>query len=202
MKPGLLLVAFSAIVLIGCKRSQPPPPPIVRLSEDRMLSISSNPKFIEKDYSYLTCEIVAPDGTKSFSWPENRLQQDSLDENHAYEFDLVEYEHFRTTGGGEPPHSYWITELVRVHDGDSLLYDASICTKHQIQMDRKMVKIGYGLPSSSAEWKIIGENAPNSGLVWGGCCIIKEETETRTWVCPTCKSIYDEGVARMKSLEQ
>ncbi len=58
-------------------------------------------------------------------------------------------------------------------------------------MERKLVKISYGLPSFTPEWRAIRESCPNAGDVMGGCEIDSEKPTTHTWVCAVCKEDSD-----------
>lgn len=198
MKNPILLVSLAMIGLIACTKSESPLKPTVKTPRERTVSISAKPNFkkesIGKDHHYFTFEIEGPEGGRSIVWPDDAPKPGDLDQNRSYTLELVEEEF---TSSHEPITTYWSPELVKLHDGQKLLYDASVCRVHQTQMDRKLVKISYGLPSFTPEWTEIMKNAPNDGTVFGGCCVDSDRPETRTWVCPVCKSIHDDFVARI-----
>ena len=88
---------------------------------------------------------------------------------------------------GDEGTSYWSPKLVRITDGDRLLYDASMCRVHGIKMERVVVPITYGLYMPDRSHSRAEESEfPNTGVVLGGCCVDTERPSTHTWVCPTC----------------
>ena len=157
---------------------------------ERAVSITAKPNF--KDYHTFVTE--GPDGQRSIYWPDSAPKPKRLHQDHFYRLDLLEEEW--KPFGNEPDRAIWNPELSRVYDGEKLLYDSSICTKHRTQMERKLVKISYGLPSRAPEWIDLRQNAPNDGTVLGGCCVDETRLETRTWVCPACKAVHDDFVTR------
>ena len=187
MKQAVLLICLVAISLVACSTA-----PL-----ERAASVTAKPNFKSdpdlKDY--YTFEVNAPEGNRSIFWPDSAPKPDLLDKDRYYTLELIE-EDWRPFVNS-PDDVYWRPKIVKVIDGQKLLYDASICSKHHLQMDRKLVKISYGLPSFTPKWKTLRENAPNDGTVLGGCSVDQQRPKTWTWVCPACRSIYDKGVARM-----
>ncbi len=191
MKPVDFLVCLATYCMAGCSTAP----------RERAATITAKPNFKSSAYSkdYSTFEVNGPEGNRSIFWPDSAPKPDRMDKDRFYTLELIEKEW--GPFGNSPDDVYWRPELVRVVDGQKMLYDASICSKHQVQMDRKLVKISYGLPSFTPKWKTLRENAPNDGTVLGGCSVDQQRPETWTWVCPTCQSIYEEAVVRMESEE-
>lgn len=203
MKHAVLLVGLASIGLNSCTTSGPikvaPKPPI-----ERRVSISAKLNFkkenVGEDYHYYTVELTGPEGDRSFVWPHDAPKPGELNKNKSYQLDLVEEKQRKVFD--EDSSEVWSPDLVKLHDGQKLLYDASVCAKHQVRMDRKLVKITYGLISLTPEWKAIIDSAPHEGNVYGGCSVDLDTPEAWTWVCPVCKSTYHEGVARMLKKNQ
>ncbi len=191
MKISSALVIVATFGMVACSTAP----------RERAVTITAKPNFkaIPDIKDFYNFETNGPDGQRSIFWSNLAPKPDRMEKNRFYTLELLE-EEWRPFGN-RSDDAYWRSELVRVLDGSKLLYDASICRKHHIQMDRKLVKISYGLPSFTPEWKTLRENAPNDGTVLGGCSVDSSRLETRTWVCPTCKSIYDAGMVRMHPAE-
>jgi hypothetical protein len=183
-------LAISAAFCVGACSTAP---------RERTATITAKPNFKEHS-GYRTFEANGPEGQRSIFWPDTAPKPNHLDRDRLYTLDLLEeeWEPF----GIKSDQTFWRQELVKMREGEKPLYDASVCRKHQTQMDRRLVKILYGLPSFTPEWKALRENAPNDGTVLGGCTVDSDRPETRTWVCPVCKSIRDQSLARMSRAKQ
>ncbi|MES2660206.1 MAG: hypothetical protein V4689_16400 [Verrucomicrobiota bacterium] len=192
MRNLAFLVIVAASAMMACSTAP----------RERAVSITAKPNFkSDPDFKdYHTFETDGPDGRRSIYWPDTAPKPKRMDKNRYYTLDLFEEEW--KPFSNDPERVFWRPELFRVHDGGKLLYDASVCGKHHTQMERKLVKISYGLPSRTPEWMALRKNAPNEGTVLGGCCVDENRLETRTWVCPVCKSIHDDSVARMSHENQ
>ena len=145
--------------------------------KERSLTIEAKPVF-KKDGSYRTLEA----GDRSIYWPPHAPRPDELERDRHYQFELVEEKIF-------PDHDIWSPELVRLRDGDDVLFDASICAVHKIPMKRTVVPITYGLiflntPYGDAQ----GKEFPNIPIAFGGCCVDHDRNVTRTWVCKECET--------------
>lgn len=183
---ALLLVTFG---LSACKESYRAAnrSPVL---QERTISISGRPAF-EKRVGVVYLRIDSDKNGRLIGW-NHILTTDALDPTRSYDFDLIE-QFVRQEPGKDQTISLC---LVKIHEGTRSLYDGSICQKHHFQMERKEVPIRYGLGPGP------NDEAPNDGTIRGGCVISEESPETGfSWVCPTCKSIHDEAVAR-KSREE
>jgi hypothetical protein len=189
MKYAVILICLATISLVACSTA-----PV-----ERAVSVTTKPDFIWDPglKTYCSFRVSGPNGKRSIFWPDSAPKPDLLNKDRFYTLELLEVE-----GSSSGNDSRFISrgpELYRVYDGTTLMYDASICSKHHLQMDRKLVKISYGFPSFSPERIALRENAPNDGTVLGVNRVSEKQMETRAWVCPICKSVYDEAMARMKS---
>ena len=173
----VVLCCLSGLSCVGAKVPRERPAKV-----ETKLAFKKNS--IGKDHFYYTVEL----GERSIVWPDYRLHPKVLMRDRVYRLELVEEEHrsrLRKIDGEE--WVYWSPELVKVFDGDKLLYDASICEVHKIAMERKAVRIIYGLIMYPLEYREARDkDFPNTGVSLGGCCVNNERTHTHRWVCKTC----------------
>jgi len=185
----LLLPLPAVFTLASCVAASPP--------VERGATVSAKPVFkreiISKDYTYTT--LILP-GDRTVVWPGAAPKPESFNGKHVYQFDLLEERMAMSVGDDD--HIYWSPEIAIVRDGDKVLFDASVCEKHHLKMERKVVPISYGYPGySREEWKLLEECGPNDGVVLGGCCVDSSRTQTFTWVCPTCKTNREKADAEI-----
>jgi|GEM_PF-3106431 len=175
-----LLALLSCLACVSCVGAKIP--------KERKVTLEAKLKFkknaIGKDNHYYTVKI----GKRSAVWPTEAFPPTRLKRDKIYKLDLIEEEYRSNIGkiDGEQ-WVYWAPELVNVYDGSKLLYDATVCEVHRTQMDRKAVRITYGLywpPKSYQEAR--DKDFPHTGLALGGCCVDSERTYTHSWVCSDC----------------
>jgi hypothetical protein len=141
--------------------------------------------YSSKDF-YYTLEMDRVDEPRSVYWPDIAPKPSALHNKSGYTVELLE-EKFRGLFD-DTDYDIWSPQLLRVYDGERLLYDASVCSVHGIEMERKVVQISYGLLIFQKEHsKAMQADFPNTGMVLGGCCVDTTRPATHDWVCPICK---------------
>ena len=167
---------------------------------ERSVTLQTKPKFkregVGQPWAYNSFDASGPDGEDhSFVWPSEAPRPHRLSKNRTYTLDLLEQEQRSPTG--DPENTIWSTELVRLLDGDKVLYDASVCEVHGGQMQREVVAISYGFfIFDRKDTEARARGFPNTGLVLGGCCVDSANPKTWTWVCPTCLAKEKEWLAK------
>ncbi len=170
-----------AAVCSSCSLDHPP--------QEREITLVTKPTFKTDsldevgggDVRINTLKTSAGGTERSIYWPEDAPQPHTLSKTRKYTIDLVEEEH---RFGHE---SVWTPELVRVKDGERVIFDASVCRVHKRQMTREKVRIFYGFPSFDRDYIQQAKAFPNTGLSLGGCCVSEIDPQTsREWICPEC----------------
>ncbi len=124
--------------------------------------------------------------SSSIYWPKSAVPYQSLDTNRYYTFHYLE-----SVIHVDASSRDWIdTTLIKIVDGNQILYDASICPVHKVGMRRQTEEgvsaINY--PDHYFE----GERArlsPNDGKAYLFC---GSGLRHMTWRCDTCYKISEE----------
>ena len=123
-------------------------------------------------YCYGSKELSALIGTKSelaFTvWVERRVSR-------------------HTPGGREDVYN--IYEIESVTENGKVLYDASVCRRHALKMERAIIDIHYGLPMASFMDALSKDFPDGPGFVLGGCCV-GSETKAFGYKCTKCVAAY------------
>lgn len=181
MKSAIVTLLIIAAALTSCATSKIP--------KERNVTIQTKANFKKHPFSgkhvYYTLEMGQGHDSRSVYWPDDAPNPASLNKKRSYSVELIEEERKRTLGGSSI--STWSPELFRLSDGKRLLYDASICAVHKLQMERKVVPISYGFPMFDPEYlKAKNTQFPNTEMVLGGCCVDMDRPTTHAWVCTSC----------------
>jgi hypothetical protein len=90
---------------------------------------------------------------------------------------------------------YWQSSVETIKDGAQTLYDARICSRHSVQMQRALVRISYGLPMPGFLEAMKKDFPGGPGFVLGGCCV---ESEAQAWGyrCSECVAAYNHWEAQ------
>lgn len=113
-----------------------------------------------------------------------------LESNRVYTFTVIE-EPLSLLGVGSS-----FPVVVRVERDGKMIYDREVCEVHQIQMERKWVRIVYGLiapgpgePSGDTEQRLFPHRREVS---FGGCVVSPDSPKTnKVYVCSQCKKAYE-----------
>ncbi len=80
-----------------------------------------------------------------------------------------------------------IQQLVRITEGDKVVFDRSICGLHHVKMEIRSVEIGYGMyaPQSKAEIYCM-EHFPHFRDFALGGCVVGDAKFSSIYICPKC----------------
>lgn len=80
-----------------------------------------------------------------------------------------------------------IQQLVRITEGDTVVFDRSVCSLHHEKMELRTVEIGYGMyaPKSWAESYCMSHFPHFRDFALGGC-VGRDAESTSIYVCPKC----------------
>jgi hypothetical protein len=86
-----------------------------------------------------------------------------------------------------------IQPLVRVTEGDTVVFDRSVCSLHHVQMERRNVLVAYGMygPKNWAESYCMGHFPHFRDFALGGC-VVGDAESTSIYVCPKCVAECDD----------
>lgn len=196
MNRSFIALIAMTMTLASCVTSKTPKERTVTLHT----KVNFKQESVGTNYSYYTLKIESEGGDRCVIWPANAPAPNSLNKGRCYTVELLE-EKYRMAIEDHGA-SFWSPELVRIVDGDRLLYDASMCRVHDIKMNRVVVPIAYGLYMPDRNYSRVEKSEfPNAGLVLGGCCIDMERVSTHTWVCPTCLANKNRWKQQRKNLK-
>lgn len=176
-----IFAIFIAAVCSSCSLKPTP--------REREITLVTKPTFMTESLDEVggggtrihTLKTCAGGTERSIYWPENAPRPHTLSKTRNYTIDLVEEEHRLVH------ETVWTPELVRMKDGERVIFDASICRVHKCQMTREKVRIFYGFPSFDRAYIKQAKAFPNTGLSLGGCSISEVDPQTtREWICPEC----------------
>jgi hypothetical protein len=112
--------------------------------------------------------------------------EDSLDENVSRAF-LSDRDHKDYYEAVNDSKSYL---LVRVQDGDDIVFDRSVCEVHHIKMSETMADVQYGMQIGSP----YDRNFPHHRKVVEAGCLVEDTKKAPLYICPKCV----EGCERSK----
>jgi hypothetical protein len=146
------------------------------------------------DWTWLTIS----DAKNSYELPwalQPHVGSVALEPNRVYTFTIVE----------EPFHyRFPIPQVARVERDGKVIYDRETCEAHHVKMDRKVVRIDYGLivpgpgePTGETEHRLFPHRHE---VAFGGCVVMPDSPKTeKVYVCSECKKAYDKWRAENKS---
>ena len=154
-------------------------------AKERTISIEARPA-LQEGYGGSKQLSAQQGGIVVYStWP---AEAPKLDQKRTYRFELVqEYRPHSPGTTDKIPVGFWTSRLVKVFEGDRLVYDASICPVHHRQMTLQAVPISYGLPSFSNEYqKARDTRFPHANSYVLGGCSVGPEKNARVFRCKDC----------------
>lgn len=157
--------------------------------KERSITIESKP-VISKESGYTLLTASQGDVEVFTAWPRDGEKQTAkLDLRKTYRFDLLQQRRHLPHRILDERSSYWSADLVSISDGDQMIYDATICPVHRIQMKRHTVLISYGFPSFPKGYLEARKTRfPNANsMVLGGCTVgPHSDKHERTFRCERC----------------
>jgi hypothetical protein len=94
------------------------------------------------------------------------------------------------------PDFFWTPVLIRVVDGDKALFDMEVCELHKCRMERREIPITYGLirvqkglPTLEQERTLFPHRRD---YVLGGCIVMPGKKTETMYVCPECRTAYED----------
>ena len=154
---------------------------------ERPLSIEAKP-ILEKEFGY-TSLIASQGDIKVFTPlpPGHEKAPVQLDPKKSYRFDLIQERREMTGSVGGQPQYHWDSELVKISDGDRVIYDGTVCPVHRIHMERQTVPISYHAPGYTRSYLIARETRfPHATSSVLGIRGIKSEKCARLFRCESC----------------
>jgi hypothetical protein len=111
----------------------------------------------------------------------------ALESNRVYKFTLIK-EPYKT--------GRLISHVVKVEQDGKMIYDREVCEAHHVKMERKEVKIIYGLivrdaggPTSETVQRLFPHGHE---IAFGGCAIMPGSLKTeKIYVCSECRKAYE-----------
>ncbi len=188
-------VCATTLILAGCG---PILHDCVRYSEDhRECRLVTSAGLSFENTQGITTATVHPVGNlpvTAVEWPERALPHRAIDTSKSYRAEFLRASIRRGRSDRD-----WIDHtLVRISDGDHVLYDASICPLHHEAMERRIEKGVSGLDYPDSFFKgSIPRICPNDGKAYLLC---SSGIRHLTWRCPTCHRISEDWRKR-KGLE-
>jgi len=154
---------------------------------ERPVTIHSKPK-ISDDGAGPWLEASEGDTSLIDHWGDQENSPPvELDPNKTYQFDLLQQPYVvdPSANGGQEFH--WFASLVRILDSGQVIYDASICPLHEVQMKREAVPIQYGLPLYPEGFHTARKTKfPNATPYTEGGCVMGANRTTRVFRCEQC----------------
>lgn len=93
----------------------------------------------------------------------------------------------------------WRSEIEAIRDGNVVIYDATICSLHQVRMERRDIEISYGLPSREFA-EASKEFSGGPGFTLGGCVVSSHSPKTeRGYACAECVAAYHRWEQKMEA---
>lgn len=163
----------------------------------RFVSTPNGPEFLELYYRDQKYQIVSGfDGKRTLPCP--------IAAGQTYQFILTYEDHFGwplKAAPGQPAFSSpYLTVLVRVGQGERLLYDREICEVHHRRMSRREVPIEYGLSGGFDEAipSLEEQRAafPHALEFRSGGCIVGAQKTAQVFVCEECKRAHRVWLSR------
>ena len=152
------------------------------------VTITTRPRFDDQvQFTYL---LLADDKhSYRFRWsmsPGIQYVPVTLKTNRVYTFTVTE----------EPWRSIIIPKLIKVRQGDQIIYDIEVCEVHKTRMEEKQVPVAYGFilpgpeaPPDDTERQSFPHRREYS---LGGCVISDDSPKTEgVYVCTDCKKAYE-----------
>ena len=125
--------------------------------------------------------------TRSVIWPDKAPVPSSLNKNKIYTVELLE-EKPKTEDESEENHRSF-PDLVRLFDGERLLYDASVCHVHGVKMVRVPVPIQIGTVFYADDYlEVLMSQFPNARIISDRRTTRNSRLSKYDWVCSTCVS--------------
>lgn len=153
---------------------------------ERELSIEAKP-VLKKESGYTSLTASQGEIEVSSIWSlGKKIAPAQLDPKKTYRFDLIQ-ERSKMAGIEGESQGSWSSELVRISDGDRVLYDTTVCPVHQLHMTRQTIPISYGFPSYTSSYlKALKTRFPcaNSSVLGG--CVVGPEKYARSFRCKRC----------------
>ena len=146
------------------------------------------------DWIYLTISDARHSYDLPWAMPPHYAGSVTLESNRVYTFTIIEE---RSRSG------FLIPEVVRIERDRKLIYDREICEVHHIKMDRKQVKIEYGLilpgpgePTGETAQRLFPHRLE---VAFGGCVVSPDSPKTeKVYVCRECKKAYEKWKSENK----
>ncbi|HEY1122732.1 MAG TPA: hypothetical protein VGE67_14070 [Haloferula sp.] len=154
---------------------------------EKPATIHSKPKFSD-DVGGTWLEAAEGDTFVIEYWGDKgQTPPAELDPKKTYQFDLIKQPYVADPDANEGEEFNWSASLVRILDSGQVIYDASICSLHKVQMKRGVVPFQYGLPLFREGFEVAKKTKfPNATpYVDGGCCVASDRT-TRVFRCERC----------------
>lgn len=79
-----------------------------------------------------------------------------------------------------------IQQLIRITDGDNVVFDHSICSSHHVKMELRNVEIAYGMLSYSKAESYCTGHYPNFRDFAAGGCVEGDEKFAPIYICAKC----------------
>jgi hypothetical protein len=184
---GLLGIAC---IIMGC--ATPGRNCVIHSPEHReCLFDSTGTLSFEKSGSKVICTLrpVGKEQALSIEWPAADVSYQSVDTQRQYRFQCLK----SNTGGRE----WTTTAVVRIRDGDRVIYDASICPMHHEVMTRQIEDSVYADPYDSSSKDFFLDSRPrwfpNDGKVYLYC---GSGLRYLVWECPACLQASEAWEAR------
>jgi hypothetical protein len=146
------------------------------------------------DWIYLTISDARHSYDLPWAMPPHYAGSVALESNRVYTFTIIE----------EPSRSgFLLSDVVRVERDGKMIYDREICEVHHIKMDRKEVRIAYGLlvpgpgePTGDIEQRLFPHRYE---VAFGGCVVSPNSPKTdKVYVCSECKKAYEKWKSKNK----